>query len=196
MSLAFAVLALALSADDALSLEKQAQLERDQEKAQAEVAKRYGNKKSSELTPEERKQMIKDQAAAEREVLEKNGIDPKQAAREAMKRDRADYARQKELVKELGEKEKAAKEAAEQALKKAKEAGEVLVQRGISEENPVTLEEKEGEDGKVAVEKGLPPELESDQAAAAEQDRLEKSGDATDAPAPKASKGGGRGKRR
>lgn len=182
MSLPALVIALALTADDGISLETQAQIEREQEKAQAEVAKKYGNKKSSELSPDERRQMIKDQAEAERQVLEKAGVDPKQYARDSIKRSRSDYAKQKELVKELVEKEKAA---AAEALKKANEKlkeKDIEVQRGISDENPVTVDEKENTDGKPAVEQGLPSDADSDQAAAQEQDRLENMGSAESAP--------------
>jgi hypothetical protein len=196
MSLPALLIALALTADDPISLEKSAQIELEQEKARDEVAKKYGNKKFSELSPEERKQMSKDQDAAAREVLEKAGVDPKQWARDSMKRDRAAYAQQKELLKDIKEKQKAGLEQAKKAKEQVKE---VTVQRGISDENPVTIDEKEAEDGKIAVEQGLPPEVDSDQAAAQEQDRLENAGSASDS-TPKAtgsSKGkGGGGKRR
>jgi hypothetical protein len=196
MSLPALLLALTLTADDPIPPEKSAQIERDQAKAQDEVARKFGNKKSSELSQDERRQMIREQEAADKAVLEKAGVDPKQWARESAKRDRASFAQQKELVKDLAEKEKKAAE----ALKKAKELAkdkEITVQRGISDENPVIVDEKDAEDGTVAVEKGLPPDVESDQAMAAEQDRLENSGAASEGGAKSAPKGGrGGGKRR
>ncbi|MFT3707052.1 MAG: hypothetical protein QM817_05220 [Archangium sp.] len=196
MSLPALLIALALTADDPISPEKSAQIEIEQEKARDEVAKKYGNKSFSELSPEERKQMSKDQDEAAKAVLDKAGVDPKQWARDALKRDRNEYAQQKELVKEIKEKQKVALEQAKKAKETVKE---ITVQRGISDENPVTIDEKDNEDGKPSVEQGLPPEVDSDQQAAMEQDRLENSGSA-DAPAAKSSgsskgKGGG-GKRR
>ncbi len=186
MSLPFLILVLALGADP-IPPEKAAQIEFDERKAQAEVTARYGNKQLSELSQEERRQLTKDRAAAEAKVLDKHGVDAKQWARESIKRDRGEYAEGQARVKELIAKEKAEAEAAE----KAKQAPtEVQVQKGFSDENPVTLEERPGEGP--SVEKGLPGEVTADQAAAAEQDRLESSAPSPGtAPATK-SKGGGR----
>lgn len=188
MSLPLLILSLALNADDGIPLQQQAQIENDQAKAQAEVAKKYGNKKSSELSQDERRQMIKDQAAADKAVLDKAGVDAKTWAREQMKRSRSDYASAKEMGKEIAEKEK---QAAADAAKKGAEAKEteVQVQRGISDENPVTIDEKAVEDGKPAVEQGI---SDADSAAAQEQDRLENSGSA-DSPSTGGSKPSGKG---
>ncbi len=190
MSLALVTLCLALVADEPLSAEQTAIIGHEQKQAQAEVHAKYGNKKSSELSADERRQMVKDQAAAEKQVLEKNGVSAKQWARESLQKDRAEFAQQKDLEKKLVEKDK---QAAAAAQKKDESGKPVEVQRGFSEENPVTLDEKPAEEGKVAVEKQLPPDVGADQAAASEQDRLEKTGGADDAPksAPKG-KGGRR----
>jgi|GEM_PF-1199113 hypothetical protein len=193
MSLALIALCLAFVADEPLSAEKTAVISREQEKAQAEVDAKYGNKKPTELSADERRQQAKDRAAAEQQVLDKNGVSAKEWARESLRKDREQFAQQKELKKQLIEKEKAAAEAIKKAQAQLKE---VQVQKGFSDENPVTLEEKENEDGKVAVEKGLPGDLSQDEEAAREQDRLENGGSAgasDDAPkaAPK-TRGGGR----
>ncbi len=155
MSITLLTLCLALAADEPIAPEKSAVIAREQRQAQAEVNAKYGNKKSSELSREERGQMTKDLANAEKAVLEKNGVDPKQWARDSLKKDRATYEQGKQLVKDLEEKEKAA-----EAKKKADAEGskEIEVQRGVSEQNPVTLDEKPNADGTVPVEKGLPPE--------------------------------------
>ncbi|MDP1826915.1 MAG: hypothetical protein Q8L48_26820 [Archangium sp.] len=190
MSLSLVTLCLALVADEPIAPEKAAGIERAQQKAQAEVSAKYGNKKPTELSREERSQMDKDLAAADRAVLEKNGVDPKQWARESLKKDRAGYAQNKEMVKALADKEKAAEDA-----KKAAATGpkEIEVQRGVSDENPVTLDEKPNEDGTVAVEKGLPPEAQQEQDLASGQD----STSATPAEeAPKAAKPGKGSRRR
>lgn len=167
MSLPLLTLVIALGAEP-IPPEKAAQIERAQQKAQAAVDAKYGNRKLSELSQDERRQLTKDRAEAEAKVLEENGVDAKQWARESLKKDRAAYADGKERVKALVEKEKADAEAAEKAKK---EPREVQVQKGISDANPVVLEEQEG--GAPVVETELPPEVAADQADAAEQDRLE-----------------------
>ncbi|MFZ5443435.1 MAG: hypothetical protein ACOZQL_25735 [Myxococcota bacterium] len=189
MSLSLVTLCLALVADEPMPVEKSAAITREQEKAQAEVSAKYGNKKSSELSQDERRQMIREQIEADKKVLDKYGVSAKDWARESIRKDRDQYASQKQAEKALAEKEKAQAEAA----KKDPGAKEIQVQKGFSDENPVTVDEKAGEDGKVAVEQGLPPGANEDQDAASEQDRLEKSGPASD-DAPKAAKPSGGGK--
>ena len=189
MSITLLTLCLALGADEPLAPEKSAAIEREQQKAQAEIDAKYGNKKPTELSREERSQRAKDLAEADKAVLDKNGVDPKQWARESLKKDRAEYAQNKQAVKDLEEKEKAA-----EAKKKADAAGpkEVEVQRGVSEQNPVTLDEKPNADGTVPVEKGLPPEAAQELEAAQGQDGASKQ---EKAPAP-AAKPTGKGSRR
>ena len=167
MSLTLITLCLALGADP-IGTDKSAQILAQQAKAQTEVYAKYGNKKQGELSKDEINQMAKDLADADTAVLETNGVDPKDWARENMKKDRAAYAETKEKVKDIQAKEKAA----EEAKKKAEAAGpkEVVVQRGISEENPVTLDEKPNANGQIPVEKGLPPEVQKEQEALSAQD--------------------------
>jgi hypothetical protein len=161
MSLSLISLCLALVADEPMAPEKAAAIEHAQVKAQAEVDAKYGNKKATELSPDERKQRAKDLAAADKAVLDKNGVDPKQWARESLRKDRDQYAQGKQLRKDLEEKEKAADA---KAKAEANAPKEIVVQRGVSEENPVTLDEKANADGQIPVEKGLPPEALQEQA--------------------------------
>lgn len=189
---------LCLLAADDVTPAKAAEIQRAQTKAQAEVSAKYGNKKSSELSPDERRQMVRDQQAADKAVLDKAGVDAKTWARESVKMDRAGYAATQKEVKDQNEAEKKAAEAAKSGKKDG--PTEVSVQRGFNDEEPVTLEEKEN-DGQVSVEKSLPPEVAAEQAAASEQDRLEgaaKSEPEAPAarPAAKGGKGGGGGRRR
>jgi hypothetical protein len=186
MSLPLISLCLALAVDEPLAPEKAAKIEREEQKAQAEVSAKYGNRKPTELSREERRALDKDLADASKAVLEKNGVDPKEWARDSLKKSRDDYARTKDLVKDLEEKEKA------EAAKKKAEADapkEVEVQRGVSEENPVTLDEKPNEAGVVPVEKGLPPEAQAEQNSLSGQEGA--SAPAEEAPAPKPAKGKG-----
>jgi hypothetical protein len=155
MSLSLVIVTLILSADE-VPPDKAAAIELQQQKAQAEVSAKYGNKKLSELSQDERRQMVRDSVEADKKVLEKNGVDAKDWQRQQMKKDRAEYAEGKQRVKDLAEKEKAEEE------KKKAEAGksdEVQIQRGITDSTPVTLDEKPNEGGKVPVEEGLPPEV-------------------------------------
>lgn len=155
MSLSLVIVTLILSADE-VAPDKAAAIELEQQKAQSEVSAKYGNKKLSELSQDERRQMVRDSVEADKKVLEKNGVDAKDWQRQQMKKDRAEYAQGKQRVKELAEKQKAEEE------KQKAEAGksdEIQIQRGITDSTPVTLDEKPNESGKVAVEEGLPPEV-------------------------------------
>ena len=59
LTLASLLAALVVHAED-LTPEQRAKLTRDQQKAAEAVEKKYGNKKPSELSSEERKSMMKD----------------------------------------------------------------------------------------------------------------------------------------
>lgn len=194
MSLSLLSLCLALVADEPIPAEKAAVIERAQSKAQAEVSAKYGNKKSTELSQDERRQMVKDQAAAEKAVLEKHGVDAKQWARESLKRDRAQYADNQQRVKDLETKEKADEE---KRKAEANAPKEIDVQRGINDGSPVTLDDKPNEEGQVPIEQGLPPEAIQDlQSVASEGGEQPPAAAAPEAPAPKPAKGkGGRGGR-
>lgn len=144
--------------------DKAAKVERDYAKAQAKIDEKFGNRKLSEMSQEERRELTRERANAEAEVLDRHGIDAKQWARESIRRDRGEYADMQERVKELEAKEKAAKEAEAAAKKAAAEGQEIPVQRGINEQNPVVLEEQEG--ALPIVEKGFSGEAAADQSAA------------------------------
>jgi hypothetical protein len=158
-----AVPGLALGGE--LTPEQIAKIQREEKAAEAKVQAAHGNKKSSELSADERRQMIREQQKASQEVMDKNGVSPK------------DYARQTARMGPKGNAEvaaaKKALEAKEQAAKGGPGAprepgdGEIPIQQGISEDNPVMLEEQEG--APPMVEEGLPAGEEgpSDDASAA-----------------------------
>src|SRR5438128_852334 len=81
--------------------------------AMADIAKKYGNKKSSELSQDERRDMIQEQRAAENAVMEKNGVDPKEMARYEAKMNLADRAATKTEREKLDQKAEEEKKAAE-----------------------------------------------------------------------------------
>lgn len=164
--IAWLLTATVLCADSSLTTGKAAQIERDQQKASLEVAKKFGNRKPNELSGDERREMIRAQAEADREVLDKHGVDPKTWASYSAHQSRDEYAAQKAQVKELVEKEKQDEEA---RAKAAQQPTEITIQRGISDEKPVVLEEAKG-GGQPIVEKGLPLDAKSDEDAAKEFD--------------------------
>ncbi|HEY0883192.1 MAG TPA: hypothetical protein VGD87_16770, partial [Archangium sp.] len=74
MSLSLVIVTIILSADE-VAPDKAAAIELEQQKAQSEVSAKYGNKKLSELSQDERRQMVRDSVEADKKVLEKNGVD-------------------------------------------------------------------------------------------------------------------------
>lgn len=123
-----------------IQLEKQQELER--------IAKAHGNRKPSEMSPAERKQVIREQAEADRRVLEKHRVEAKELARFTARMSRAQRAEVEAAAKALKAKQ------AEEAKGAPKEPSEVKVQRGFSDERPVELEASEG--APPVVEQGIP----------------------------------------
>jgi hypothetical protein len=178
------------SPSDPIPADEAAAIALDTKEAQAEVAKKYGDKKPNELSNAERSQMIRDQADAEKKVLEKHGVDAHTWARQQMAKSPKEVAAQKDLEKQLAEKREADAKAAKDKDKGPKE---ITVQRGISDANPVTMEEAES--AGPTVEQGLPAEATDDQAAAAGQDATDAKASApAEKPAAKPAKGGGKSK--
>jgi hypothetical protein len=141
---------LALAGD--LTPEQIARIRSDEKAALERVNAAHGNRQPSEMDNAERRQVIKEQQEAIREVREQHGVSEK------------DYARQ---TARMGPKQNAAVEAAAKELeeKKAAEAtkrqepGEIQVQQGFDDKNPVMLEEQEG--AAPTVEVGIPQGEES-----------------------------------
>lgn len=130
-----------------LTPEQLARIRRDEKAAEARVNAAHGNKKPSEMTNAERRQMIREQQDAIQEVMDKNGVSRKDYARQTARMGPKQNAEVEAAEKELEAKEKA-------AAAKAQEPGEIQIQQGFSDENPVTLEEQEG--SLPTVEHGLP----------------------------------------
>jgi hypothetical protein len=181
-SLAVAVW-LSLSPDE-FDAERAANIEHEQAKHIAAVVAKYGNKKSTELTPEARSQMIRDLEKAEKQTLEKYGVTTKEWARLQLHRTR-EQADQVKRAKELLQAKERAFE--QHAAQKPREPTEIVIQKGISDEQPVVLEETETT--APLVERGLPSEYEKDQNAAAESDAAER---APERPASKQKTGRGK----
>jgi hypothetical protein len=112
------LLAFVVHAED-MTPAKRAKLQREQQKAAEAVEKKYGNKKPSEMSADERRALMQEKAAAERAVLEKEGVDPKDFARSGMKQSREERADTDAAVKDLEAKEAAtAKDGAKKPGKK------------------------------------------------------------------------------
>lgn len=138
-----------LAFGEGLTPEQIASIRRDEKAAEAKVQAAHGNKKSSELSAAERRQMIQEQQDAVQEVMDKHGVS------------RKDYARQTARMGPKQNEEVATAEKAQEAKDKAAKdaqaqegSGEIQIQNGFSDENPVTLEEQEG--APPTVEEGLP----------------------------------------
>src|SRR5688572_26184715 len=95
------------------------------------------------MTTDERRTLIREQAAAAAAVLRKHGVDAKELARTEAKLGREGAARARRAA-----------EAAREAPKEELPAEKVAVQRGFSDKQPVTLEE--GSEAPPTVEEGIP----------------------------------------
>ena len=130
---------------------ERAKIQRQQQEADQAVAKKYGNRKPSEMSSSERSAMARDQAAAQQKVLEQNGVSQKDWAVSSMR---------------MGRAEKAETEAAGRALeaeaKKKKDApppsqgnGEIQVQRGFGKDKqPLILEDRGGAKQEIEIQRG------------------------------------------
>ncbi|ADO73317.1 hypothetical protein [Stigmatella aurantiaca] len=139
-------------AQDALTPEKIALIRRDEQAALDRVNERYGNRKPSEMTSEERRQSIQDQQQAMAAVLEKHEVSDKQYARHVARMSLAERDAVTAAAKQLEAEAQAAREAAQN---RPPQPEEIPIQNGISDQNPVELESVAG--APAVVEQGLPP---------------------------------------
>ena len=138
--LASMLAALLAHAED-MPPEKRAALAHDQQKASDAVDKKYGNKKPSELSADERKSMMKEKAGAQREVLEKAGVDPKEFARSGSKLGREEKASTDAAGKALDAKDAAA--AKEAGAPKAAGKKEIVIEKNGKTADPEVNEAAE-----------------------------------------------------
>ena len=130
-----------------------ARVRRDEKEALDRVNAAHGNRKPSEMSNAERRQVIQEQQKAVQEALEKNGVSGKDYARQTAKMGPKGNEAVEAASKRLEEQDK---QQAAEAAKTKKEPKEIQVQAGFGEDNPVTLEEQEG--AGPTVEVGIPPE--------------------------------------
>ncbi|WP_342374701.1 hypothetical protein NVS55_25570 [Myxococcus stipitatus] len=145
-------------ADDGgeLTPEKVAHIRRDEATALQKVDDEFGNRKSSEMSNEERGQAIRKTSAATAAVLEKHGVTAKEYERFTARMGQEGNERAKAEGQRLDEQAKAAKAHHAAAAAKAAEEKEVSIQQGFDDENPVELESLEGDTP--VVEIGIPVE--------------------------------------
>ncbi len=182
--LALTALPLRAAAQD-LDPKKAALIEHDQQKAYDEIDKKHGNKKPSELSSDERREIIHERAAAEQAVFDKQQVSPKDYTQYTAKMGLDDRAEMKDAAKQLKEKDEAA------AQKKEEPQKEIPIQHGFNDANPVVMDEKAG--APPMVEHGLPQDAADDQAAA--QGLTDSSAEKRPAEPPHKAKGGKAGKR-
>jgi hypothetical protein len=99
------MIALLLVLAQAPSPEEIAKIQVEQSKANAEIEKKYGGKKQSELSSDERKAMMQERATAEAAILDKHGVDAKSFARASAKQSKEERAATQQAAEKL-EKEK------------------------------------------------------------------------------------------
>lgn len=128
-------------ATGALTPEKAAEIQRDQDKAMAKIDAKFGNKKPSELTPDEKREIVKARADAEKESLDKAGVSAKEWARYTGTMDRAETKEMKDAQKAI---EKREEDLAAQKKAEGNGPQEIPIQRGFSDDDPVVMMEKEG----------------------------------------------------
>lgn len=142
----------ALAEEEGLTPEKVAAIQRDEAAAQAKVNEEFGNRKPSEMSNAERGQSIRAQQKEGAKVMEKHGVSAKEFATFTARMTPEDNQRVANEAKRLEDKAKADKEA---EAKKRKGDGEVHIQQGFSDSDPVELESADGAEPSVDVDGSL-----------------------------------------
>lgn len=121
-------------AADELTPQNMAKIQSEQKKASEAIDKKYGNKKPSELTPDERRAMQKEKGESERAVLDKHGVDPKSFAKAGAKMGREDRAANEAATQDLERQDAQAKTAPAADSKKGGKKEIVIEKDGKSSE--------------------------------------------------------------
>lgn len=121
-----------------VSPQKAAEVGRDRQKALDDVSKKYGGRKPSELSSEERRERVKDESAAVSKVMEQHGVNAKDLARYEATSSPKERAAASAKV-EAAEK-KQAEERAEAQKAQAAPAGAAGAGAGTTVENGVIIE--------------------------------------------------------
>jgi len=146
------LLAASLASAGELSPAQKAKIQHEQQKAMAEVGKKYGNRKPSELSNAERRAMAQEQAEADKKVLERNGVSQKEWALSNLRMGRSEKAEMDAAGKALDAQDEAQK-------KKAGANGnsgpsEVKIQRGFGKDKPAVMEDKGSDEPEIEIQRG------------------------------------------
>jgi hypothetical protein len=128
-------------ADD-LPLEKLAEIQRDERKAVEQVNAAHGNKKPSEMSGEERRQLIQEQQSASQKVLNDHGVTAKDYARSSAALSREDRARLEQTRRQLEDRDNEdARQAKERTGQSAGAEQPIVIKRGLGDEQPVDVDD-------------------------------------------------------
>jgi hypothetical protein len=151
--LAALTLASAAYAQKELDPVEAAKIDREQNEANEKVNAAHGNKKESEMSAEERRQVAEEQKEAGLGVLEKHGVSDKDYARYVAKESRDDREQQKTAAKALQKQAEDAKKKPVADPNAAKAADEVQVSRGGESGGGVEVP-VQGHEGDVVIDRG------------------------------------------
>jgi len=132
----------AFAAEPELTPERLAAIQHDEEKALARIQKEHGDKQPAQMSSDERREVIREEQAAKREVLAKHEVDAKAYVVRSSKLSREEQAQVAQARQALEEKDEA--EAREQAAKappppEPPANQEVIIRKGLGEEDPVDV---------------------------------------------------------
>lgn len=129
---------------------ERAKIQREQQEAQDAVAKKYGNRKLSEMSNAERSAMAREQADAQQKVLEQNRVSQKDWAVSSMRMGRAEKAETEAASKAL----EAEAQKKKDAPPPVKGSGEIQIQRGFGKDKPAVMEDKGGGEQEIEIQRG------------------------------------------
>ncbi len=102
----------------------------EQAKQMEQVSKQFGNRKSSEMSPDERREMIRAQAEGEKKALEKTGLSAKEWARHSQSLSRENAKAVNEERQRIDAKAAQDKKAQDAAAAKAAAPKETVIVEG------------------------------------------------------------------
>ncbi len=115
--------------------EKAASIERERQKALDDIAKKYGNKKPSELSNDERRAKMTEESEAMNKVLDKAGVSAKEYSKFEATASNGERQAAKAAGAAMEKKETDEKAAAAKAAADAKKAPEIIIEKDTDKKN-------------------------------------------------------------